>query len=133
MGEKFIVFESELDLQAHSVRAHGQTFSDQKSRREARRVETNFTYEEPPSSGSSRGGGRARGGRAIEAAPAEFVEPGKRVIPGFGPTVNKDTRVVRGGNQTPTEGSSSKGKSGANTPVAVIASTLSASDAAIAE
>ncbi|SCV67234.1 BQ2448_5880 [Microbotryum intermedium] len=113
LEKKFIVFETELDLQAHAVQEHGAALAgDQRSRRDARRIETNFTYEasdaEPPAGGrggrgdvrSGRRGGRgggsgADGGRRAETAPAAaaFVSttdaPNRsRVVPGLGPAAS---------------------------------------------
>lgn len=104
LAQKFVVFESELDLQAHALDVHGVGSVDQKARKEARRIETRFTYSTGESSrGSSGGGGgnnheggggggrRRPGGRAPVAS---FVEPvredpvatprGERRIPGLG-------------------------------------------------
>ncbi|SGY39721.1 BQ5605_C003g02268 [Microbotryum silenes-dioicae] len=113
LEKKFIVFETELDLQAHAVQEHGAALAgDQRSRRDARRIETNFTYEAadagPPMSGrggrgdtrggrrGGRGGGSGGdGGRRADAAPAAaaFVSttdaPNRsRVIPGLGPAAS---------------------------------------------
>lgn len=97
LEQKFVVFETELDLQAHAVATHGAALSgDQRARHNARRIETHFTYE-GEGGGSSGGGGRGgRGGgggrRREEAAPvAAFVHsveaaPARnRVVPGLAP------------------------------------------------
>ncbi|GAA6063910.1 hypothetical protein JCM10212_003016 [Sporobolomyces blumeae] len=138
LAQKFVVFESELDLQAHALSEHGVgSFggpgggaggSDQKSRKEARRIETNFVYstggtDSGSGSGSARAGRNARGGATREGAAASFVEPppqrqalGERAVPGLGGAGG--ARANRGGftgQLTPSGGPSPSG-SGANTP-----------------
>ncbi|ORY44274.1 hypothetical protein BCR35DRAFT_272992 [Leucosporidium creatinivorum] len=98
LSQKFVVFATELDLQAHAVETHGASLSDQKSRKDARRIETNFTtaYQQVE---NRRGGGGGGGGRRERerreqevGAQAAFVRTeeggrssgGERVVPGLG-------------------------------------------------
>ncbi|KAM0747431.1 hypothetical protein T439DRAFT_329161 [Meredithblackwellia eburnea MCA 4105] len=113
LEQKFVVFASELDLQAHALETHGTSIQgDQRARRDARRIETNFTYDDGPSggtgrrgaagpsgSGGGRGGGGGAGGRRQQQIPessATFVTSstpavgtssnlaGRRFVPGLG-------------------------------------------------
>ncbi|GAA5912473.1 E3 ubiquitin-protein ligase HEL2 [Sporobolomyces salmoneus] len=128
LAQKFVVFESELDLQAHALSEHGvgsfgQGGTDQKSRKEARRIETNFVYS---TGATERGGGNARGaavggrnGRNSNAA-ASFVDPpprqalGERSVPGLGAggATSSRNRGGFGGQLTTT----SENNSGTSTP-----------------
>ncbi|GAA5821123.1 hypothetical protein JCM3770_005527 [Rhodotorula araucariae] len=139
LAQKFVVFESDLDLQAHALEVHGVgTFQDQKSRKEARRIETHFVYSTGETS-ASRGGGGAAGDRARRSANAQgrtpaasFVEPargashphdaqaaqpphGERRVPGLGAPAAGGSRAARFGGQL--TGDSSPTSSGATTPL----------------
>ena len=144
LAQKFVVFESELDLQAHALEVHGVGSSvDQKARKEARRIETSFTYSTGETSrGATNDGGagagrrRAAGGRAPVAS---FVEParedpvqtprGERRVPGLGAIQalgsgsgaaggsGSNSRAARfGGQLTPDPASTPLSRSGASTP-----------------
>ncbi|GAA5946699.1 hypothetical protein JCM3775_003137 [Rhodotorula graminis] len=134
LAQKFVVFESELDLQAHALEVHGiGSFQDQKSRKEARRIETNFVYSNGEShtrSGGAGGDGRRRGGNQGGRAPAaSFVEArggsgesstvatpsGERRIPGLGAPAAGGSRAARFGGQL--TGDPSPTSSGATTPL----------------
>lgn len=104
LGQKFVVFETELDLQAHSVSVHNTALSgDQRARKEARRIETNFTYEEERNvrGGGSGGAGfggagpssTPRGGRSGDTTP-EVREVGRRAVPGLGPPASTATATT---------------------------------------
>lgn len=54
LDQKFVVFNTEMDLKAHMVEVHGTAMSS-RDRRDVRRVETDFDYEDR--------GGHRRGGR----------------------------------------------------------------------
>ncbi|GAA6025087.1 hypothetical protein JCM11491_004775 [Sporobolomyces phaffii] len=127
LAQKFVVFESELDLQAHALSEHGvgsfgSGGSDQKSRKEARRIETNFVYS---TGATERGAVNGRGGRSGKNAnaAASFVEPpprqalGERSVPGLaagaGAAGSSRSRAGFGGQLT---NESSPNGSGANTP-----------------
>ncbi|GAA5935594.1 E3 ubiquitin-protein ligase HEL2 [Sporobolomyces koalae] len=125
LAQKFVVFESEIDLQAHALSEHGVgTYgsggSDQKSRKEARRIETNFVYS---TGATERGSNNARGARSGRNANAiaSFVEPqprqalGDRPVPGLGSGPARG----RGGferNLSSANGNS-QGGSGSRTPI----------------
>ncbi|GJN94621.1 hypothetical protein Rhopal_007704-T1 [Rhodotorula paludigena] len=135
LAQKFVVFESELDLQAHALEVHGVgTFQDQRSRKEARRIETNFVYSSDDRQGAGAGGGnRRRGGQAQRTAAASFVEAprgdtpaagtgagsgsGERRVPGLGAPVasGSGARASRFGGQLTSD--SSPPSSGATTPL----------------
>ncbi|GAA5949159.1 hypothetical protein JCM3765_003309 [Sporobolomyces pararoseus] len=128
LAQKFVVFESELDLQAHALSEHGvgsfgSGGTDQKSRKEARRIETNFVYSTGATErGGGGGGGNGRGGRngRNDHAAASFVDPpprqalGERSVPGLGSggAANSRNRSGFGGQLT----SESTNSSGRNTP-----------------
>ncbi|GAA5970452.1 hypothetical protein JCM11641_001714 [Rhodosporidiobolus odoratus] len=131
LAKKFTVFESELDLQAHALVEHGvgsTAGGDQKARKEARRIETHFTYSTGESTRSGGGDGRRRGPNGRQAA-ASFVEPvreeqaprGERRVPGLGPIASSSgggSRAARFGGQltAPAATDSSPSSSGASTP-----------------
>ena len=85
MEKKFVVFESEMDLQAHQLEAHPNGLTKD-ARRDARRVDiSGFDYRAPHQ--ESRGGRADRGGRAgrgrgrdpnTEALPASTAQPMRR-------------------------------------------------------
>ncbi|KAN0116623.1 hypothetical protein V8E52_005767 [Russula decolorans] len=61
-ARKFVVFGSQIDLQAHMVEEHGAEMSS-RDKKDARRVNTAFEFQDaPPSSGRRRGGGPDGGG-----------------------------------------------------------------------
>lgn len=64
LEEKFVVFQSEIDLQAHAVSKHGASAGSQTQRRDARRIETNFTHDPDEFIGVNGGGSGGRGGRS---------------------------------------------------------------------
>jgi hypothetical protein len=116
LEQKFVVFETKLDLQAHQVEAHAAELGiDKRQRAEARRIETNFTYggvTEQTASGSDRGAGRGaegsrrRGGGAAgrnrDRAAAEFSsgtqQREQRDIPGLHPPPSqRQTRATFSG------------------------------------
>ncbi|KDQ16304.1 hypothetical protein BOTBODRAFT_31004 [Botryobasidium botryosum FD-172 SS1] len=59
LEQKFVVFASTIDLQAHEVEVHGESMSG-RERKDRRRVETGFTFEDH---GRGRGGGHRGGAR----------------------------------------------------------------------
>ena len=65
-AQKFVVFNSELDLRAHQVEVHGADMSS-KDRKDARRVQADFEFDD--ASGSGRRGRRDRGDREREREP----------------------------------------------------------------
>ncbi|GAA6009366.1 hypothetical protein JCM10207_003750 [Rhodosporidiobolus poonsookiae] len=147
LAQKFVVFESEIDLQAHALSEHGVGAGgtggmDQKARREARRIETNFSYSTGETSRGGGGGGGDRrrgapgGGGGQRAPAASFVEPvreepvprGERRVPGLGPAAG--SRAARFGGQLTSD--PSPPASGATTPRSASASGSEA-DAATVE
>ncbi|KAG9310051.1 hypothetical protein JVU11DRAFT_10094 [Chiua virens] len=64
--QKFVVFNSELDLKAHQVEVHGADMSS-KDKKDARRVQAEFEFDDTV--GSSRRGRRDRGDREREREP----------------------------------------------------------------
>ncbi|KAK4048890.1 hypothetical protein OIV83_004446 [Microbotryomycetes sp. JL201] len=106
LQQKFVVFESELDLQAHAVETHGASLADQKARKDARRIETNFTYQSVGESSRSGGrnnnnSGRRGDRRAIDQQPsAAFVRTAEdastsranRIVPGLGAAASSSAR-----------------------------------------
>lgn len=162
LAQKFVVFESELDLQAHALEVHGVGSSvDQKARKEARRIETSFTYSTGETSrGATNDGGAAAAGRRRAAggrAPvASFVEParedpvqtprGERRVPGLGAIQalgsgsgaaggsGSNSRAARfGGQLTPDPASTPLSRSGASTPTPTGGSGSESHDAATLE
>ncbi|KAI0780465.1 hypothetical protein BD413DRAFT_463543 [Trametes elegans] len=67
LARKFVVFGSALDLKAHMVEEHGAEMSA-RDRRETRRVQAEFEFEEVPAGGGRRGR-RDRGDREREREP----------------------------------------------------------------
>lgn len=65
-AQKFVVFDSELDLKAHQVEVHGADMSS-RGRRDARRVAAEFEFEDGV--GGGRRGRRDRGDREQEREP----------------------------------------------------------------
>ncbi|GEM11881.1 zinc finger protein [Rhodotorula toruloides] len=130
LAQKFVVFESELDLQAHALEVHGVGTFDQKARKEARRIETHFVYSTGESSARN-DGGRRRAGPGGRAPAASFVEPTRddvrgtppgtveRRIPGLGAPVasGSGSRASRFGGQLTAE--ASPPASGATTPTSL--------------
>ena len=62
LEKKFIVFESEVDFKAHQVQEHGNELSS-RERREALRIEANFSYDDSSSEARQGGAGRSGAGR----------------------------------------------------------------------
>ena len=62
LDQKFVVFNTEMDLKAHMVEIHGTAMSS-RDRRDVRRVETGFGYEDR--GGHRRGGGNRGRGRGL--------------------------------------------------------------------
>ncbi|GAA6030555.1 hypothetical protein JCM8097_006203 [Rhodosporidiobolus ruineniae] len=133
LAKKFVVFESEIDLQAHALAEHGIGSGpggggDQKARAQARRIETNFSYSTGETSRGGGGGGDRRrggapgGGAANRQPAASFVEPpreepvprGERRVPGLGPAAASGGRAARFGGQLTSD--ASPPSSGATTP-----------------
>ncbi|EEB92934.1 hypothetical protein MPER_08481, partial [Moniliophthora perniciosa FA553] len=95
LAQKFVVFNSTIDLQAHMVETHGADMSA-RDKRDARRVQANFEFEEVP------GAGRSRGRRDREPPPQQQQQPqppppggGGRRREGFGASL-----TVEGGTTT---------------------------------
>ena len=65
-AQKFVVFNSELDLKGHQVEVHGADMTS-KDRKDARRVQAEFEFDD--AGGSSRRGRRDRGDREREREP----------------------------------------------------------------
>ncbi|PWN53284.1 hypothetical protein IE53DRAFT_190151 [Violaceomyces palustris] len=114
LEKKFVVFESEMDFKSHQVSEHGSELSS-RERREALRIEANFTYEDGggDSSRGARSGGRrkgAKGGRAnrdTDSGP-EVSDPlgvsalaSRSNVPGAGPASNTSRRAMFSGSLTP--------------------------------
>ncbi|BGP21047.1 hypothetical protein JCM10213_007564 [Rhodosporidiobolus nylandii] len=135
LAQKFVVFESEIDLQAHALSEHGVGSSsaaggDQKARLASRRIETNFVYSTGESARGGGGGDRRRGQQQQQtpsgrAAAASFVDPvpspdapvprSERRVPGLGPAVGgSGSRAARFGGQLTAD--PSPAGSGASTP-----------------
>ncbi|KAI0636519.1 hypothetical protein C8Q77DRAFT_1154456 [Trametes polyzona] len=68
LARKFVVFGSALDLKAHMVEEHGAEMSA-RDRRDARRVQADFEFEEVGAGSSARRGRRDRGDREREREP----------------------------------------------------------------
>ncbi|GAA5880078.1 hypothetical protein JCM8547_003544 [Rhodosporidiobolus lusitaniae] len=141
LAKKFVVFESEIDLQAHALSEHGVGSGgagglDQKARMQARRIETSFVYSNGESSRGGGGGGGGRGARQQgggsggRAPAASFVEPvredpvprGERRVPGLGPAAGPSGgRAARFGGQltadsSPPSSEATTPRTGASTP-----------------
>lgn len=141
LTQKFVVFESELDLQAHAVEVHGASLADQRTRKDARRIETNFTYQQVENNRRGGGAGAARGGGGggghanagrnprVEEPVAGFVRTEEesntrgagRVVPGLGAAVPGASRRAGFGagltlDQPPHRVNGAAGGSGASTP-----------------
>jgi E3 ubiquitin-protein ligase ZNF598 len=131
LEQKFVVFDSEIDLQAHQVEVHAtQLASDKRSRAAARRIETHFTYgDEPLAPPSERGGGgrgaegsrrrvggagsrwrnndQSSGAHVTSAAPSlqersSVLQQVERIVPGLGGPAQRQTRATfAGGSLTP--------------------------------
>ncbi|GAA95526.1 uncharacterized protein L969DRAFT_45026 [Mixia osmundae IAM 14324] len=79
LAQRFVVFETEIDLQAHQVESHGAEMpSDQRSRLGARRLDIDIHYNNAPASSSSRPRPPKRNG----PGPKPMVLPGRGHLPG---------------------------------------------------
>lgn len=74
LARKFVVFGSAIDLKAHMVEDHGADMSA-RDRRDARRVEADFEFEEVPSGAGARRGRRERGDRDRDREPPPHTHP----------------------------------------------------------
>ena len=74
LEQRFIVFNSELDLQAHQLSEHNAVVG-----KTARRIETNFTY--APSHDPRAGGGVQMRPRQAQTIPATSTVPAAQVMP----------------------------------------------------
>ncbi|KAF9260823.1 hypothetical protein L218DRAFT_1002324 [Marasmius fiardii PR-910] len=119
LAQKFVVFNTPLDLQAHMVEAHGGAMSS-RDKKDARRVQTNFEFEEVPGSGRARARAREREPppqqpRQQPPPPPRPPGPGRR-REGFGAAL-----TVEGGGDgspagTPRNGVTPPGPSRRNSP-----------------
>jgi len=66
LDQKFVVFNTEMDLKAHMVEVHGTAMSS-RDRRDARRVETGFEHEDRGGHRRGRGGGGGNRGRGRDS------------------------------------------------------------------
>jgi len=131
LASKFIVFESEIDLQAHAVEAHGALAGDQRARRDARRIDVSF--EVVPHRQQNQRPGRDGRMHEIEPVEASFVHglegpartgSGARVVPGLGPTTGGRAARFNGGLTSRDDpphsgrrtGNNSRATTGNNTP-----------------
>ncbi|OJT06115.1 E3 ubiquitin-protein ligase hel2 [Trametes pubescens] len=73
LARKFVVFGSAIDLKAHMVEDHGADMSA-RDRRDARRVEADFEFEEVSGAGARRGR-RERGDRDRDREPPPHTHP----------------------------------------------------------
>ena len=74
LARKFVVFGSAIDLKAHQVEEHGAEMSA-RDKRDARRVEAQFEFEEV-GGGAGRRGRRDRGDREREREPPPHAQSG---------------------------------------------------------
>ncbi|KAK7051638.1 hypothetical protein VNI00_004617 [Paramarasmius palmivorus] len=93
LAQKFVVFNSTIDLQAHMVEDHGADMSA-RDKRDARRVQANFEFEEVP------GAGRPRGRRDRDPPPQQQQPP----PPPAQPPASAATRPPGGGGGRRREG-----------------------------
>lgn len=116
LKDKFIVFDTELDFKAHQVEVHGNELST-KERREAMRIEANFSYDDGAESSRSgaagRGGAgkkgksRANGGSGADVGSSEPRDvlgvstlASRAHVPGAGPANHASRRAMFGANLT---------------------------------
>lgn len=114
LDEKFQVFESEMDFKAHQLERHGNELST-REKREALRIEANFSYDDGADSsrsGANRGGAAGRkakgraNGTATEAAPENRDVLGvstlasRSHVPGAGPANHASRRAMFGSGLT---------------------------------
>ncbi|PWY99284.1 hypothetical protein BCV70DRAFT_144319, partial [Testicularia cyperi] len=118
IDKKFVVFESEMDFKAHQMAEHANELTSQQ-RREAMRVDINFSYDDPSTStghGASRsGGGKGRGnaGRDAASSAAEGASSSQNRdvlgvsslasrshVPGAGPANHQSRRAMFGSGLT---------------------------------
>ncbi|KAI0823569.1 hypothetical protein BC628DRAFT_1420857 [Trametes gibbosa] len=74
LARKFVVFGSAIDLKAHMVEDHGADMSA-RDRRDARRVEADFEFEEVGAGAGGRRGRRERSDREREREPPPHMPP----------------------------------------------------------
>ncbi|KAJ1021672.1 hypothetical protein NDA16_003808 [Ustilago loliicola] len=115
LEKKFIVFDTELDFKAHQVAEHGNELST-RERREAMRIEANFSYDdggESSRAGTGRGGKKAKsrangsGGGGVDAGPSEPRDvlgvstlASRAHVPGAGPANHASRRAMFDSNLT---------------------------------
>ncbi|KAF5334514.1 hypothetical protein D9611_013777 [Ephemerocybe angulata] len=124
-AKKFVVFNSALDLKAHMVEEHGGDMSA-RDRKDARRIQADFTFEEPRAAAPRRGGQQ----QAQPAPPA--AGPSQSRASGSGDR----RRAAFGGSLTAAQPSQAAQSSARSTPGASRSSTPpsdSAADPAILE
>ncbi|KAN0062935.1 hypothetical protein ACQY0O_004756 [Thecaphora frezii] len=136
LEKKFVVFENDMDFKAHQLSEHANELTS-REKREAVRIEANFTYDEPEGSRGGRGGrGGRRGGRSgrgerdrdTSATVADDdADPlgvsslvGRQHVPGAGPS-NHSRRAAFGGNLTGGDAPSPQGVSAPETGAAAAA------------
>ncbi|KAI0247918.1 hypothetical protein BJV78DRAFT_856343 [Lactifluus subvellereus] len=100
-ANKFVVFGSQIDLQVHMVEEHGAEMSS-RDRKDARRVNAAFEFQDASTSSNRRRGGAPAGG-------GEREQPQRDPQPQFAPRPNlaPDTRRSRFGAHLTTEGDAS--------------------------
>uniref|UniRef100_V5EZI6 RING-type E3 ubiquitin transferase n=1 Tax=Kalmanozyma brasiliensis (strain GHG001) TaxID=1365824 RepID=V5EZI6_KALBG len=114
LDEKFQVFENEMDFKAHQLDRHGNELST-REKREALRIEANFSYDdggvESSRSGANRGAGKKSKGRANGATEADAAPQNRDVlgvsalasrshVPGAGPANHASRRAMFGSGLT---------------------------------
>ncbi len=116
LEKKFIVFESEVDFKAHQVQEHGNELSS-RERREAMRIEANFSYDDTSSDARQGGAGRSGAGGRKGKARAEATDAGasgsenrdvlgvsslasRAHVPGAGPANHASRRAMFGSGLT---------------------------------
>ncbi|KAG7100058.1 hypothetical protein E1B28_001843 [Marasmius oreades] len=122
LAQKFVVFNTPIDLQAHMVETHGGGMSA-RDRKDARRVQTNFEFEEVPGSGRARARGRERDPppRPRQQPPPPAQPPARPPGPGRRKEGFVGALTVEGGGDgspagTPRNGATPPGLSGRNSP-----------------
>ena len=113
-ARKFVVFNSTLDLQAHMVDEHGADMSA-RDRKDARRIQAEFTFDDGP--GSRSGGGRRGGGGG---GPSQTAQPSASGSSGPPAGSGDRRRAAFGGSLT---GSQQPQPPARSTPVASRSST----------
>ncbi|KAK1218754.1 hypothetical protein PQX77_018554 [Marasmius sp. AFHP31] len=121
LAQKFVVFNTPLDLQAHSVEAHGADMSA-RDKKDARRVQANFEFEEVPGAGRARGPRRDRERESNREPPPQqppTIQPARPPGPGrrregFGAALTTEGGGSSGA--TPRNGVTPQGPSRRNSP-----------------